>query len=80
VTTTPFAAVPVGAKPVPGERGGLPVVGITTELMRDPLGQRRRQYNRFGPVTWYKAFATWISVRREGEWRLFSLQTSPIAG
>jgi uncharacterized protein (TIGR02246 family) len=24
--------------------------------------------------------ATWVSVRREGEWRLFSQQTSPIAG
>jgi uncharacterized protein (TIGR02246 family) len=24
--------------------------------------------------------ATWVSVRREGEWRLFSQQSSPIAG
>jgi len=24
--------------------------------------------------------ATWVSVRQEGEWRLFSQQTSPIAG
>jgi cytochrome P450 len=58
VASPVFAPVPSGvpAKPVPGERGGLPVVGITTELMRDPLRLRRRQYDRYGPVSWYKAF------------------------
>jgi cytochrome P450 len=58
VTSTPFTPVPLhlAAKPVPGERGGLPLVGITTQLMSDPLGLRRQQYDRYGPVTWYKAF------------------------
>ncbi|OLF06063.1 hypothetical protein BLA60_33630 [Actinophytocola xinjiangensis] len=52
-----FAPVPSGvtAKPIPGERG-LPVLGVSGKMMRDPLGLRQEQYERHGPVNWFQAF------------------------
>lgn len=57
MAATMFAPVPSGstARPVPGEPG-LPVLGVTPQLLRDPLAVMRRQHARHGPVTWYRAY------------------------
>lgn len=57
MATTSFAPVPSGvtAKPIPGERG-LPVLGVSGKIIRDPLALRREQYERHGPVNWFQAF------------------------
>ncbi|HEV7931844.1 MAG TPA: cytochrome P450 [Actinomadura sp.] len=48
-----LAAPPEGSdlKPVPGAPG-LPVIGATFAMMRDPFGYARRRRERFGPVSW----------------------------
>jgi cytochrome P450 len=38
-------------KPVPGEPG-IPYIGNTLRVMRDPFGQARKRYRQFGPVSW----------------------------
>ncbi|MCH8542870.1 MAG: cytochrome P450 [Alcanivorax sp.] len=53
----PFAPVPAGSdlKPIPGDPG-LPLVGYTLKLIRDPLGTGRERYERYGPISWANAF------------------------
>jgi cytochrome P450 len=41
--------------PIPGEPG-LPIVGHTLHLMRDPLHWNRYFYDRYGPVAWTDVF------------------------
>src|SRR5690606_30254782 len=52
-TITPLAPVPAGSalKPVPGDTG-LPLIGNTLPMMRDPVTTLRQRYDRFGPVSW----------------------------
>ncbi|GAA4134207.1 cytochrome P450 [Actinomadura keratinilytica] len=40
-----------GLKPVPGVPG-LPFIGNTLQVMRDPFGQARKRYEQYGPVSW----------------------------
>jgi cytochrome P450 len=47
------AAAPEGLKPVPGD-GGLPFLGQTLSMLRDPLGLAQRRYAQYGPVSWGK--------------------------
>ncbi|MFI0452665.1 cytochrome P450 [Actinomadura sp. 6N118] len=51
--TSILAAPPQGSdlKPVRGEPG-LPYIGNTIKVMRDPFGFARMRYDQFGPVTW----------------------------
>lgn len=51
-TSMPTAA-PEGLKPVPGD-GGLPFLGQTLSMLRDPLGLAQRRYAQYGPVSWGK--------------------------
>ncbi len=56
-TITPLAPVPAGSalKPVPGDTG-LPLIGNTLPMMRDPVTTLRQRYDRFGPVSWTHLF------------------------
>ncbi|GGV12737.1 cytochrome P450 [Actinomadura cremea] len=38
-------------KPVPGVPG-IPYIGNTLAVMRDPIGQARKRYDAYGPVAW----------------------------
>ncbi|KAB2343388.1 cytochrome P450 [Actinomadura rudentiformis] len=51
--TSILAAPPQGSdlKPVSGQPG-LPYIGNTLKVMRDPFGFARMRYEQFGPVTW----------------------------
>jgi cytochrome P450 len=40
-----------GLKGVPGV-GGIPLIGATLAVMRDPVGMARKRYAEFGPVAW----------------------------
>ncbi|MEU8341320.1 cytochrome P450 [Spirillospora sp. NPDC048832] len=40
-----------GLKPVPGVPG-LPYIGSTLAVMRDPIGMARKRYDQYGPVAW----------------------------
>jgi cytochrome P450 len=40
-----------GLKPVPGVPG-VPYIGSTLAVMRDPIGQARKRYDEYGPVAW----------------------------
>jgi cytochrome P450 len=53
----PLSAVPAGSalKPVPGDRG-LPVIGLSLALMRDPITQMRARFDQYGPVSWASLF------------------------
>lgn len=53
----PFSPVPTGSnlKPVPGDPG-LPLVGNTLRIMRDPLRIARERYDLYGPISWTNAF------------------------
>ena len=46
----PQADIGHAARPVPHRRG-LPLVGVTWEYVRDPLGMMRRHHDRYGPVS-----------------------------
>lgn len=51
-----FAAQKVShLKPIPGEPG-LPLVGFTFEVMRNPLKFMRRWFDKHGEISWTKAF------------------------
>jgi hypothetical protein len=45
-----------GLEPLPGEQGP-PLIGHTFSTLYDLLGLARRQYERFGPVSWVGGFA-----------------------
>ena len=53
----PFSSVPADShlKAIPGDRG-LPVIGYTLALMKDPIRVARQRYQRFGPISWIGAF------------------------
>lgn len=53
----PFSSVPANShlKAIPGDRG-LPVIGYTLALMKDPIRIARQRYQRFGPISWIGAF------------------------
>lgn len=53
----PFSTVPATShlKAIPGDRG-LPVIGNTLALMRDPIGVMRQRYERYGPISWTSTF------------------------
>ena len=53
MATSMPAAAPEGLKPVPGD-GGLPFLGQTLSMLRDPLGLAQRRYAQYGPVCWGK--------------------------
>ncbi|MGH2784639.1 MAG: cytochrome P450 [Actinomycetota bacterium] len=55
----PLAMPPVGSglAPVFGDPGP-PIVGYTFKFLRDPLAFGHNLYDRFGQVTWVKAFGT----------------------
>ncbi len=53
MATSMPAAAPEGLKPVPGD-GGLPFLGQTLSMLRDPLGLAQRRYAQYGPVSWGK--------------------------
>jgi cytochrome P450 len=53
MATSMAAAAPEGLKPVPGD-GGLPFLGQTLSMLRDPLGLAQRRYAQYGPVSWGK--------------------------
>ncbi|MGH3742470.1 MAG: hypothetical protein ACRDT1_14255, partial [Micromonosporaceae bacterium] len=55
----PLAPAPAGSglRSVPGN-GGLPVVGYTLRMMRDPIGFSMARRARYGPVSWLNAFGT----------------------
>ncbi|TQM70815.1 cytochrome P450 [Actinomadura hallensis] len=40
-----------GLKPVPGVPG-IPYIGSTLAVMRDPIGMARKRYEQYGPVAW----------------------------
>ncbi|WP_433230414.1 cytochrome P450 [Actinomadura formosensis] len=40
-----------GLKPVPGVPG-VPYIGNTLAVMRDPIGMARKRYEQYGPVAW----------------------------
>lgn len=40
-----------GLKPVPGVPG-VPYIGSTLAVMRDPIGMARKRYEQYGPVAW----------------------------
>lgn len=40
-----------GLKPVRGAPG-IPLIGSTIQVMRDPFGVSRKRYAQFGPITW----------------------------
>lgn len=42
-------------KPIPGDTG-FPLVGYTFDVMRDPLRFMRRWYDKYGEISWTKAF------------------------
>lgn len=53
----PLATPPTGSglKPVMGRNGGLPVVGETLPILRDPHAYLQDAYNEDGPVAWRRA-------------------------
>ncbi|MZR61827.1 cytochrome P450 [Alcanivorax sp. DP30] len=53
----PLSTVPATShlKAIPGDRG-LPVIGNTLALMRDPIGVMRQRYDRYGPISWTSSF------------------------
>ncbi|MGB1466251.1 MAG: cytochrome P450, partial [Alcanivorax nanhaiticus] len=53
----PFSSVPANShlKAIPGDRG-LPVIGHTLALMKDPVHVARQRYQQFGPISWIGAF------------------------
>jgi len=44
-------------RPVPGDRG-LPLLGHGPRYIRDPLKLWTDRYERYGSVSWFKAFGT----------------------
>ncbi|WP_111656561.1 cytochrome P450 [Isoalcanivorax indicus] len=56
-SAVPFAPAPAGSglKPIPGD-AGLPMIGYTLQLMRNPLKVGRERYDRYGPISWASAF------------------------
>ncbi|MFC4855100.1 cytochrome P450 [Actinophytocola glycyrrhizae] len=50
-----LATPPAGLKPVPGDPG-LPVLGHSLEMLRLGLDYAMRRYDRYGPVSWVRAF------------------------
>jgi cytochrome P450 len=44
-------------RPVPGDPGP-PIVGYTFRFLRDPLTWGMQQYEKYGPVSWTKAFGS----------------------
>lgn len=56
-TRAPQAAGPPGSgrRPLPGD-GGPPLVGHTLRYLRDPVSWARARYDRYGPVSWTRAF------------------------
>lgn len=58
--STPTALVPPagsGLRAVPGDPGR-PLVGYTFEFLRDQVGWARSRYDRYGSVSWCRAFGT----------------------
>jgi cytochrome P450 len=53
----PLVMPPLGSglRPVMGDPGP-PIVGYTFKILRDPLAFGRERYDRYGPVSWLKAF------------------------
>ena len=53
----PFSSMPANShlKAIPGDRG-LPLIGNTLALMRDPIGIMRQRYDRYGPISWTSSF------------------------
>jgi cytochrome P450 len=51
----PAGSATGGLRPVPGEPGP-PLIGKTLAMMRDPLGTARYFHDRYGPVSWTRAF------------------------
>lgn len=53
----PFSTVPADShlKAIPGDQG-LPLIGHTLALMKDPIKVARERYDRYGPVSWIGAF------------------------
>ena len=58
-TARPLANPPPESelRPVPGDPGPR-IVGYTFRILRDPLTFGRERYDRYGPVSWLKAFGT----------------------
>jgi hypothetical protein len=50
-----LAEAPDGSdlKPVPGD-SGLPFIGHTLDMLRDPIGSAHRRNEKYGPVSWGK--------------------------
>ncbi|WP_344313773.1 cytochrome P450 [Fodinicola feengrottensis] len=42
-------------RPVPGDPG-LPLLGKTLQVLKDPLGASRQRYDQYGPVSWANLF------------------------
>jgi cytochrome P450 len=59
----PFAMPPQGSglRPVFGDPGP-PIIGYTFKFLKDPLTFGRERYERYGPVSWSKAFGTKLVV------------------
>ncbi|WFB10937.1 cytochrome P450 [Streptomyces sp. LX-29] len=55
---------------------GLPVIGTSLTLVRDPLPWWLQQYTRYGPVTWTRAFGTRL-VMLTGPDALAEVLTNP---
>lgn len=51
-----FAAQKVSHLKSPPGAPGLPIVGFTFEVMRDPLKFMRRRYDKYGEIFWMNAF------------------------
>src|SRR5690606_13833840 len=56
-SSVPFSPIPAGSdlKPIPGDPGW-PLVGLTLQLMRNPMGIARERYDRYGAASWTNAF------------------------
>jgi cytochrome P450 len=52
-----YAPAPAGLRPVLGD-GGLPVLGHTVSFLRQGIGFGLRRYERYGPVSWLRAFGS----------------------
>ncbi|HMT50269.1 MAG TPA: cytochrome P450, partial [Dietzia sp.] len=59
--TRTLADAPAGSglAPVPGD-GGLPLLGHGLDYLRDPMRLWQTRYQRYGRVSWFRAFGTRI--------------------
>ena len=55
IETSTASPRPHELRPVPGD-GGLPVIGYTRQFVNGELTTSRERYDRYGPVSWLRAF------------------------